>query len=220
LAIDNSAKREEISSSGSGKMKTVGIILWIICSAITAYWIIETRRKAGAGLLIPPAIVNQCMFLTTSIVIVPIAGISPYNLLWMIPSSFVLGFLFVIPPFAIITYIPASIFAAMFFRPRKDLTGLWICPNCNGVNPHTVSKCTYCDYTINQTKVQSKTLKTELPSRFSRLPCLNCTNYERNTGACKEIHENVRDYPNRFSLKCNGKYYKRDEKAYLSSEDS
>lgn len=38
--------------------------------------------------------------------------------------------------------------------------------------------------------------------------CLKCLHYDVGFGACSEIHENVRNYPDKFIRKCNGKYFK------------
>jgi len=40
--------------------------------------------------------------------------------------------------------------------------------------------------------------------------CPTCFYYDSQLGACSEIHENIRSYPNRFN-KCNGKYYELDK---------
>ena len=40
--------------------------------------------------------------------------------------------------------------------------------------------------------------------------CPRCLYFEMDTGACNEIHENVRRYPKRFIKKCNGKLFKND----------
>jgi hypothetical protein len=94
-------------------MEIYEIILWVIFTGITVYWIIETRRKAASGFVVPSAIVNQCLLFTISIIAVPLFKISSYNLLWMMPSSLVLGYLFAVPPFSIIIYIPAYLFAIL-----------------------------------------------------------------------------------------------------------
>lgn len=40
--------------------------------------------------------------------------------------------------------------------------------------------------------------------------CPKCTYFEDETGVCKKIYENVRNYPQKFTKKCNGKYYVLD----------
>lgn len=40
--------------------------------------------------------------------------------------------------------------------------------------------------------------------------CPRCVYFEMDTGACTEIHENVRRYPKHFVKKCNGKLFKND----------
>lgn len=40
--------------------------------------------------------------------------------------------------------------------------------------------------------------------------CPRCTYYEEETGVCKKIYENVRDYPRKFIRKCNGEYFEHD----------
>lgn len=40
--------------------------------------------------------------------------------------------------------------------------------------------------------------------------CPKCLHFEEQTGVCKKIFENVRDYPKKFVKKCNGEYYEYD----------
>lgn len=40
--------------------------------------------------------------------------------------------------------------------------------------------------------------------------CPKCTHFEIQTGVCKILSENVRDYPRKFAKKCNGKYFVLD----------
>lgn len=37
--------------------------------------------------------------------------------------------------------------------------------------------------------------------------CLKCRHLEEQSGVCKKIYENVREYPKKFVKKCNGKYF-------------
>ena len=41
--------------------------------------------------------------------------------------------------------------------------------------------------------------------------CLHCIRYDADRGVCKEIHENVREYPNKFVKECAGKLFKKPE---------
>ena len=37
--------------------------------------------------------------------------------------------------------------------------------------------------------------------------CLRCHHYDESSGACSQIHENLRNYPSRFITKCNGEFF-------------
>jgi hypothetical protein len=49
--------------------------------------------------------------------------------------------------------------------------------------------------------------------------CPRCKHFERHSGACSQIHENVAEHPDRFLKKCNGKYFILGED-YAEREDS
>jgi hypothetical protein len=91
---------------------------------------------------------------------------------------------------------------------HEDLAEKWKCPNCNEVNPGTVFKCGNCGYSLNEPVTANEL---EMLSKSIELPCTSCINYDYNTGVCKEIHENVREYPKKFTSKCDGRYYERNE---------
>jgi len=37
--------------------------------------------------------------------------------------------------------------------------------------------------------------------------CVKCKNYDSTFGTCSQIHDNVKNYPKKFSIKCNGKFF-------------
>ena len=40
--------------------------------------------------------------------------------------------------------------------------------------------------------------------------CPKCINYEENAGVCSELHFNVKNYPKKFTKKCEGRFFRND----------
>ncbi len=49
--------------------------------------------------------------------------------------------------------------------------------------------------------------------------CLYCYHFDPSTGACSEIHENVRNYPKKITSKCNGELFKDDPNKIIYKDE-
>ena len=49
--------------------------------------------------------------------------------------------------------------------------------------------------------------------------CLYCYHFDPSTGACSEIHENVRNYPKKITSKCNGELFKDDPNKIIDEDE-
>lgn len=92
-------------------MTYVGYAVYGAAAIFAFAWIAGVRHYTWRGT--PPTIIgiNQTMLYVVSLALVPILSISPFHLLWMLPTSWLIGLLSLAFPFSLI-----SIFGIMFYR--------------------------------------------------------------------------------------------------------
>lgn len=72
-------------------MEIIGWLLWLFALSVPVVWIWEFRRIIGRGGGITQMSFNQAMLFTVSIATIPLAGWSPFHLLWMFPVAWAVG---------------------------------------------------------------------------------------------------------------------------------
>ena len=80
-------------------MEVLGWILWIIGLIIGLSWAYGVRTYVRTGQGVQQQTVNQTALILLAVVAVPLLGLSPLNLLWMLPAAFVVGMLSLAFPF-------------------------------------------------------------------------------------------------------------------------
>lgn len=88
--------------------------------------------------------------------------------------------------------------SAVKFTDEERISGKCNCPECNELIDISLNKIEEDKKIITKKKVEDKPVGDFL--------CESCK-YYNNIGACSKIHENVLSYPNKFKIKCNGKYF-------------
>lgn len=86
-------------------MEVLGWILWIIGLIIGLSWAYGVRTYVRTGQGVQQQTVNQTALILLAVVAVPLLGLSPLNLLWMLPAAFVVGMLSLAFPFSLISLI-------------------------------------------------------------------------------------------------------------------
>lgn len=91
-------------------MQYVGYFIYGVGILITFGWIIGIRNYTKRGT--PPTYqtINQTMLFLISLILIPSLSLSPMNLLWLFPSSWLLGALSLVMPLALLS-IPGRLFA-------------------------------------------------------------------------------------------------------------
>lgn len=89
------------------------------------------------------------------------------------------------------------------------------CPFCSNSISNDSTSCNFCgniitneqsdQLVIKQAEKQTMTEFYELDD-FINYYCPFCVKYD-DSGVCSKIHLNIKDYPKKFKVKCNGKYF-------------
>jgi hypothetical protein len=84
-------------------MHAIGIVLWIIATAVGIGWGAEVRRHVRTGQGIQQGTVNTAMLFLLSVILVAVLRLSPFHLLWMFPVALLLGLLSLAFPFSLLS---------------------------------------------------------------------------------------------------------------------
>ncbi len=100
-------------------MKIIGIILWVVGVLYALSWGFIMRQKAKNEQATEHTFELHALLLAVSVIIIPVLSLSPFNLLWMVPASFVLGLSSVIFPLNLL-WIPASLYGSLWYVGTKN----------------------------------------------------------------------------------------------------
>jgi tetratricopeptide (TPR) repeat protein len=99
---------------GRKKMRVLGAVLWLIALLLAVSQGLLMRRKARSEQATEHTLEVQALLLAVSVTVIPASSLSPLHLLWMVPTSFLLGPASVIFPLRIL-WIPASLYGALWY---------------------------------------------------------------------------------------------------------
>ncbi|WP_282055963.1 tetratricopeptide repeat protein [Maribacter luteus] len=91
-------------------MNIIGYIIYGLCVFITIGWCVQIRGRVKNEQATEKSRELQGFLMTLSLVLIPVLHLSPFHLLWMLPASFILGFLSVSTPLRILW-----IFSSLYF---------------------------------------------------------------------------------------------------------
>ena len=94
--------------------KIIGYIILGLRILITIAWCLRIREKAKSDQATEKSMELQGFLMTISVILVPLLHLSPFHLLWMLPTSFVLGLLSMTTPLKIL-WIFSSIYFALWY---------------------------------------------------------------------------------------------------------
>jgi hypothetical protein len=83
-------------------MNIVGIIVYVVVILLVLTWVLGTRDRIKTGGTWQVQTLVTLFLSVSSLVLVPILKWSPLNLLWMIPTSYLAGFLSMMFPFSLL----------------------------------------------------------------------------------------------------------------------
>lgn len=86
-------------------MEVLGWLLWVIGLVVGLSWSYGVRTYVRTGQGVQQQTVNQTTLILLAVIAVPLLGLSPFHLLWMLPAAFVAGMLSVAFPFSLISLI-------------------------------------------------------------------------------------------------------------------
>ena len=86
-------------------MEILGWILWTIGLVVGLSWSYGVRTYVRTGQGIQQQTVNQTTLILLAVVAVPLLGLSPLHLLWMLPAAFIIGMLSLAFPFSLVSFI-------------------------------------------------------------------------------------------------------------------
>ena len=86
-------------------MEVLGWILWTIGLVVGLSWSYGVRTYVRTGQGVQQATVNQTTLILLAVVAVPLLGLSPFHLLWMLPAAFIVGMLSLAFPFSLVSFI-------------------------------------------------------------------------------------------------------------------
>ena len=98
--IENFADHEEDAC-----VEVLGWILWTIALVVGLSWSYGVRTYVRTGQGVQQATVNQTTLILLAVVAVPLLGLSPFHLLWMLPAAFIVGMLSLAFPFSLVSII-------------------------------------------------------------------------------------------------------------------
>lgn len=83
-------------------MNIVGIIVYVFMALLVLTWVLGIRNRIKTGGTWQVQTLVTLFLSVTSLVLVPILKWTPLHLLWMIPASYVVGFLSLMFPFSLL----------------------------------------------------------------------------------------------------------------------
>ena len=86
-------------------MQVLGWVLWTIGLVVGLSWSYGVRTYVRTGRGVQQATVNQTALMLVAVVAVPLFGLSPFHLLWMLPAAFIVGMLSLAFPFSVVSLI-------------------------------------------------------------------------------------------------------------------
>ncbi len=86
-------------------MEVLGWILWTIGLLVGLSWSYGVRTSVQTGQGVQQQTVNQTTLILLAVVVVPLFGLSPLHLLWMLPAAFIVGMLSLEFPFSLVSLI-------------------------------------------------------------------------------------------------------------------
>lgn len=95
-------------------MQIIGYILWVIGLLWAIAQGINNRQMAKNKQATERVFEVHAMLLAVSVIVIPVLSLSPFNLLWMMPASFVLGLASVMLPLSLLG-IPASLYSLLWY---------------------------------------------------------------------------------------------------------
>ncbi len=95
-------------------MRVLGTILWLLAVLWAFAQGLNIRQKAKNEQATEHTFEVHAFLLAVSVVVIPALSLSPLHLLWMVPTSFLLGLASVIFPLNLL-WIPASLYGALWY---------------------------------------------------------------------------------------------------------
>jgi len=100
----------------------IGIVLWVLAALWAIAQGLNLRHRAkmeqtGEGIREVHA-----LLLAVSVAFIPLLSLSPFHLLWMIPTSFILALASVIFPLNLL-WLPASLYASLWYIGTRMSAG-------------------------------------------------------------------------------------------------
>jgi len=95
-------------------MRVIGIILWLVGLLWAIAQGFNIRQKAKNEQATEHTFELHAFLLAVSVIIIPVLSLSPFHLLWMLPTSFVLGIVSPIFPLNLL-WMPASLYGSLWY---------------------------------------------------------------------------------------------------------
>lgn len=95
-------------------MHVIGTVVWVIALLWAVAQGFLIRQKARSEQATEHTFELHALLLAVSVAIIPVLSLSPLHLLWMVPTSFLLGLASVIFPLNLL-WIPASLYGALWY---------------------------------------------------------------------------------------------------------
>ncbi|MEO8682651.1 MAG: tetratricopeptide repeat protein, partial [Vicinamibacterales bacterium] len=100
-------------------MRVLGTILWLLALLWAVAQGLNIRQKAKSEQATEHTFEVHALLLALSVAVIPALSLSPLHLLWMVPTSFLLGLASVIFPLRLL-WIPASLYGALWYVGIRD----------------------------------------------------------------------------------------------------
>jgi len=100
-------------------MQIIGIIVWVFALLWAITQGLNIRQKSKNEQATEHTFEVHALLVTVSLIIVPVLSLSPFHLLWMLPSSFLLGLASIIFPFNLLWF-PASLYGSLWYIGAKN----------------------------------------------------------------------------------------------------
>jgi tetratricopeptide (TPR) repeat protein len=101
-------------------MDIIGYIILGLSILITLGWCLQIREKAKNEQATEKSMELQGFLMTVSLILIPLLHLSPFHLLWMLPTSFIVGLLSITTPLRIL-WIFSSIYFAFWYIGISNL---------------------------------------------------------------------------------------------------
>lgn len=93
-------------------MRFLAYAVWVVAAVVAFGWGLGVRHYVRRGEGVQQGTVNTAMLLAVALVLVPILRVSPFHLLWAFPLSMLLGSLWLLPPFSLLS-IPGWVYGRL-----------------------------------------------------------------------------------------------------------